>query len=161
MTLDIDTRDLVAAAAALERFDELAGDVAAPTLDDAGGQALEAVRSRAGRHRVTGRMQSQIRLERTGDGIRHEVTVRAGGPMARIVAGGSVAHEIKPIRARALALHGAVRHPFAARIRHPGTHADPFVERALDDAIPEIDRTVDSAADRLAGQLADTMTRRA
>lgn len=161
MTFDIDTRALDAARAGLARFGEFAGDAAEPLLDEGGQAALDAVRSRAARHRQTGRMSSQIRMERKGDGIRHTVTVRAGGPIAPIVAGGSVAHDIKPIRGRALAMSGPVRQPFAARVRHPGTHADPFVAAGLEDAARDIDQAADVAADRLADRLADSMTRRA
>lgn len=157
MTFDVDVSELRAASAALDDFDELAGDAAADLLDTSGDAAAEAVRSRASRHRVTGRMVRQIDVTKTGEGIRHEVDVRAGGPVARFVAGGTEPHVIRPIRARALHLGGNVRHRFLARVHHPGTRADPFVEQGLDDATGDIDRSAQRTADRLAEDIATDM----
>lgn len=151
MTFDVDTRELADAVAAIGTFDVLADDVAAPLVTDAGDAALDAVRSRAGRHVRSGRMVRQIRARAEGDGVRRRVTVRAGGSIAPIVAGGSVAHDIRPVRRRALRLGDR----FATFVHHPGTRADPFVVEGLADAAGEIDRTADQATDRLADRFAD------
>lgn len=158
MTFEIDTDELDVAIAGLRTLPALVDDVAEPLLDEAAVAALDAVRSRASRHRVSGRMVRQVALEREGDGVDHRVTVRAGGSIAPIVIGGSVAHDIRPVRARALTLQGSIQ--LAAHVRHPGTRPDPFVERGLDDATAVIDRDVDVAADRLADRLADRIDRR-
>lgn len=153
MTFTIDTRELDDARAGLAAFDELAGDAAEPLVDESARAALDAVRSRASRHRRTGRMVRQIRTIAEGDGLRRRAVVRAGGSIAPIIAGGSVAHNIRPARARALQLGGALR--FASSVRHPGTRPDPFVLAGLTDASGQIDRDADAAADRLADRLAD------
>lgn len=159
MTFSIDTKAIDGAVAGLELTDDVIDDVADATLPDLGTSATAAVRSRARRHRVTGRMESQIVARSTGAGVRRTVTVRAGGPMASLVATGSGPHIIRPIRARALRLGGSVLR-FASSVRHPGTRPDPFVAAAMDDVEQTFDRTLDVAIDNVAGELAGEISRR-
>jgi hypothetical protein len=65
-------------------------------------------------------------------------------PVGRYVVEGTRAHVIAPRDKKALFWEGA-RHP-VREVHHPGTKANPFMQRALDKAAPEIDRI---AADQL------------
>ncbi len=68
-------------------------------------------------------------------------------PYARFVEEGTRAHDIYPRDAGALFWEGAA-HP-VAMVHHPGTRADPFLERAVAASTPEIKSAVTSAAKRI------------
>lgn len=160
MTFDIDAREFTRAADGLEFADDIADVVLAETLDDLGADALTEVRRRAGRHVRTGRMVDQVTERSTGSGIGTIVRVHAGGSIVPIIVGGSRAHDIAPVRSRALAIGsragGSVR-SFAARVHHPGTRADPFVADAGDQTADLADRELAIAGDAIAGRIADTI----
>jgi len=59
-------------------------------------------------------------------------TIRSDDPVARYVEEGTRAHDIYPRNAQALFWPGA-RHP-VAHVHHPGTKANPFLERGLNAA---------------------------
>lgn len=163
MTFDIDTRDLRRAADGLELADDIAGDAIADVLDEIGAVAMAAAKRGASRHRRTGRMIDQITLRETGDAFGTVVTVHAGGSIAPIIIGGSRPHTIEPIRSRALAIGSRAGGPverFAERVRHPGTLGDPFLDRAMDVSLDRADQELATAADQVAGELADEITRR-
>jgi hypothetical protein len=50
---------------------------------------------------------------------------------------------------------------FARAVHHPGTRADPFVADGVADARRELEGDFSKAGDRLASNLAKSMTRRA
>ena len=159
--LDIDVAPLKAAADVLTGADELVGRIAEGFVEDVAAEAERNVRRRAGRHRVTGAMESHIRSAELGDGITARARVIVDDRIAAIIVRGSAAHVISPTRGKVLTLTGRGAVSFARRVKHPGTVADPFVELAFDDTISAAESEADSAGERLAGGLADELTRRA
>lgn len=138
-----------------ELVDAAAGDV----VDDFAAAALDNVRRRRARHRVTGKGERMIGIRATGSGSGRVARVHAAGKVAAILAGGSRAHVIKPVAGRALQLVGTSR-GFAAAVRHPGTRADPFVEKGIDDTRADTESITDAAADELAVDVARKIGRR-
>lgn len=125
--------------------DATAGDV----VDDFAAAALDNVRRRRARHRVTGKGERMIGIRTVGSGATRVARVHASGKVAAIIAGGSRAHAIRPVAARALQMPGTSR-GFAAAVRHPGTQPDPFVAKGIADTRPELESITDAAADELA-----------
>lgn len=155
----IEARDLERAGRELRqrRVEPLLGETAAAVMDSSG-DVLEANIRRAARpHRATGGMERRIRARGRGEGIRRRVTVRAGGRVAPLVAGGTAPHVIRPVQARALAFvsrTGGVA-GFAGAVRHPGQAADPFFRRGVARSDSQLHTIRDHAADDLAAELAD------
>lgn len=158
---DIDVSELEHAAAVLADASELVADVAERWVDDVGADAEANVRRRAGRHRVTGAMESHIRSSSLGDGISAQAIVRVDDRIAALIVRGTAAHTIEPRAGKVLSLAARGAVSFARRVRHPGTEPDPFVARALDDTADGADTATIEAGDQLAGELADELTRRA
>jgi hypothetical protein len=129
-----DTEDFseVRAALAPRVVGRLAGDVLAGAERQIGDDVLEAVRSRARRHRKSGQMERRIRLKVTGDGADQVVRIHAGGKVAHLVIGGTRPHRIVA-PARPIPLGGR---SFAQSVRHPGTRPDPFFAAAVDGSAP-------------------------
>lgn len=156
-----DVRDFDRAAAALEHFDQAAGDVVAPTLRTAGSTVQRAVRAAARSHRKTGALEANVATTVSGRGLATTVRVHAGGPVAHLITGGTAPHEISPTRGQALAMTapGGAGGPigFASSVRHPGTRPDPFVARGVDAARGDVDQLIDQAAATLARELAHAM----
>jgi len=157
MTFDVDARDFRHAADALELAADIAGSILGAALEDIGAEALDDMRRRAGRHKRTGRMIDQITERDTGADFGTIVRVHAGGSIVPIIVGGSRAHDIAPIRPRALTIGsrvgGRVR-SFAARVHHPGTRGDPFVAAVLDDSVDVAELELATAGDRIVAELA-------
>jgi hypothetical protein len=162
VTFDVDARSVAGAGDAIRALDP--GPAMAGAVDAVGADAERAARARARRHRESGRLEAQLRAEVEGQGIAHTLTMRAGGPIAPIIIGGSVAHIIKPVHRRALAsvshAAGGLRH-LAGIVHHPGTRPDPFVADAMDEAEAGAGRHLDEAGDRITGELVDSIQRRA
>lgn len=150
----IDTSDLSAAAHELRDFGREAGAVLEVTTDAEGELVADAVRARARRHTASGRMARQVSAKSSGRGAHRRVTVHAAGRVAHLITGGTRAHPIRPLRADALRMAGVGR-GFAEAVRHPGTRADPFVDRGLDDSRPELARLDGLAADKINRELAN------
>lgn len=147
MTVDIDTRELRGAAAAL-RGTRAVDDAAQSFVELVGPDALAAVKARARRHRRTGTFEAGIRLAETGSGIDTRARVTASGDYAGVILSGSVPHVIRARHGRPLPLAGAPR-PFARSVHHPGTKPDPIFDRAIEDLGGSIDAALKRAGDRL------------
>ena len=125
-------------------------------LDDAAEAGAEHVRDavarRAGRHRASGRMARQVKVIARADGL----AVHASGRVAHLITGGTAPHTIRS-HGRALELRsaGGGLRGFAEVVHHPGTRADPFVARGLEDALPDVDRELEHAGDRILLSLSD------
>lgn len=157
---EVDTSPLRRAADVLEDAGaELVADAAEQIIRDAGQVAERAVRSRAGRHRVTGAMAARIEGTIGGDGVRAEARVRADDRIAALIIRGTRPHSIAA-RGGALRLSGPVRR-FAHRVEHPGTPPDPFVAEAFAETIDAAVDIIDDAGDGLAAELAAELSRRA
>lgn len=97
----------------------------------------------------TGRLAAEVdrQLEAVPFFARATFTDRA--PYTRFVIEGTRAHEIRPRLRQALFWEGAL-HP-VRRVRHPGTHANPFNVRAFRDALPVMKRLVREIAREILG----------
>jgi hypothetical protein len=143
----------------IRRVDELVEGMAEVAIDDMAAVALANVRRRRGRHRVTGKGERLVRLQSTGSGDGRRARIHAGGRVAHLIAGGTRAHVIRPVAARALAI-GGVGRGFAAAVRHPGTRADPFVAKGIEDSRGAVAAITDTAGDELAVDVAHKIGRR-
>ena len=65
--------------------------------------------------------------------------VGAGASYAVYVEKGTAPHEIRPINGRVLAFMAGGKMVFSALVHHPGTRANPFMERAADEARGKVD----------------------
>lgn len=80
----------------------------------------------------TGRLRASIRLERRSVlGLRQRWTIGSDVEYAPMVNDGTRPHLIRPRRAQALRFKVDGRTVFARVVRHPGTRARPFLDRAL------------------------------
>lgn len=80
----------------------------------------------------TGRLRAFIRVERRSFfGLRQRWTVGSDVEYAPMVNDGTRPHVIRPRRAKALRFKVGGRTVYAAVVRHPGTRARPFLDRAL------------------------------
>lgn len=87
---------------------------------------------------VMARLQNLANAARVFGNSRAEVGTQ--DPVGRYVVEGTRAHIIAPRDKKALFWEGA-RHP-VREVHHPGTKANPFMQRAADKAGPEIERVV-------------------
>ncbi len=78
----------------------------------------------------TGRLAGSI-VKEVSDG---EAEVQALAPYAAFVEFGTAPHEIRPVNASVLAFEAGGKMVFTPLVRHPGTRANPFMERAAEDA---------------------------
>lgn len=153
----IDASAIASAGAVLRRnFKGVAGKHVEQTLSKAGSAVSREARKEAGRHTKTGKMRSRIRSYRTGKGLDAKVRIRAGGPVAHLVIGGVRPHDedVRDADALAIAPIGGGITDFAASVHHPGFRGDPFFERGIEDALPEIKVYMQLATDQVAGDLA-------
>lgn len=80
----------------------------------------------------TGRLRSSIRVERRSFfGFRSRWIIGSDVEYAEMVHDGTRPHIIRPRRARALRFRMGGRIVYAKFVRHPGTRARPFLDRAL------------------------------
>lgn len=159
----IDTKALGRAAQALgPGFRAIAGKTVEKTLGKAGSAVSKKARAEARRHTKTGRskLPERVRSTRRGRLLDTVVKVRAGGPIAHLVIGGTKAHEIQAGAADALAIHatsrgGAIETTgFASHVSHPGATGDGFFARGVDEAEPEMRAYLQLATDQMAQELA-------
>lgn len=64
---------------------------------------------------------------------------------------GTEAHDIVPVHARALRFQVDGQWVFARRVRHPGTEANPFIDRAVGRTESRLDDLVDQALEAVGG----------
>jgi len=62
-----------------------------------------------------------------------EAEVHVLAPYAVFVEKGTAPHEIRPVNASVLAFEAGGRIVFTPLVKHPGTRANPFMERAAED----------------------------
>lgn len=80
----------------------------------------------------TGRLRSSIRVERRSFfGLRSRWVIGSDVEYAPMVNDGTAPHIIRPKNAKALRFRMGGRIVFAKVVRHPGTRARPFLDRAL------------------------------
>ncbi len=78
----------------------------------------------------TGRLAGSI-VKEVSDG---EAEVQALAPYAAFVEFGTAPHEIRPVNASVLAFEAGGKMVFTPLVRHPGSSANPFMERGAEDA---------------------------
>lgn len=82
----------------------------------------------------TGRLRASIRVERRSTfGLRQRWTVGSDVEYAPMVNDGTRPHIIRPRRAKALKFTVGGRTVYARVVHHPGTRANPFLDKALAD----------------------------
>jgi hypothetical protein len=80
----------------------------------------------------TGRLRASIRVERRSLlGFRNRWTIGSDVSYAEMVHDGTRPHIIRPKTAKALRFKVGGRIVYARMVRHPGTRARPFLDRAL------------------------------
>lgn len=80
----------------------------------------------------TGRLRANIRVERRSFfGLRSRWTIGSDVEYAPMVHDGTRPHIIRPKNAKALRFRVGGRIVYARVVRHPGTRARPFLDRAL------------------------------
>lgn len=80
----------------------------------------------------TGRLRASIRVEsRSFLGLRQRVTIGSDVEYAAMVHDGTRPHIIRPKNAKVLRFRVGGRVVYARQVRHPGTRARPFLDRAL------------------------------
>jgi len=77
----------------------------------------------------TGRLAGSV-VKEVGDG---EADIQALAPYAVFVEFGTAPHEIRPVNASVLAFEAGGKMVFTPLVRHPGSKANPFMERAAED----------------------------
>jgi hypothetical protein len=65
--------------------------------------------------------------------------VAANAPYAAAVEYGTAPHEIRPVNGGVLAFEVAGKMVFTLLVHHPGTKANPFMKRALDETRSKVD----------------------
>lgn len=92
-----------------------------------------------------GRMRDSIRYHRRTSGSSIQMVFNAYTPYAKYVISGTKAHEIYPVAARYLHFKGrgggdvfVGPRGSGAHVNHPGTKANPFNRRAMDEVRPVI-----------------------
>jgi hypothetical protein len=68
-----------------------------------------------------------------------EAKVGAAASYAAAVEYGTAPHEIRPVNGGVLAFEVAGKMIFTPLVHHPGTRANPFMQRALDEALGKVD----------------------
>jgi HK97 gp10 family phage protein len=68
-----------------------------------------------------------------------EAYVGAAASYAAAVEFGTAPHEIRPINGRVLAFKVAGKMVFTPLVHHPGTKANPFMQRAVDETLSKVD----------------------
>jgi hypothetical protein len=68
-----------------------------------------------------------------------EGLVAANAPYAAVVEYGTTPHEIRPVNGGVLAFEVAGKMIFTPLVHHPGTRANPFMKRALDETRSKVD----------------------
>jgi hypothetical protein len=76
---------------------------------------------------------------------------KSQAPYAPFVNFGTRPHTILPRIKKALFWEGA-SHP-VKMVRHPGTKANPYFDRAIDNATPEIEKTFNNVIDRVINEI--------
>lgn len=80
----------------------------------------------------TGRLRASLRVQRRGFlGLRLRWTIGSDVEYADMVHDGTRPHIIRPKNAKALRFRVGGRTVFAKVVRHPGTRARPFLDRAI------------------------------
>jgi len=94
-----------------------------------------------------GYMRSSIEIpRRTGE---FEYSIFIGADYWRPVQFGSKPHVIEAVNAQTLHFYVDGNEVFCKRVNHPGTAANPFIDRALDNVEPRIDEFVDIALEEI------------
>jgi hypothetical protein len=78
-----------------------------------------------------------------GEGV--SISFTNSAPYVEYVLEGTAPHEINPVNGQFLAFSAGGQWVFARSVQHPGTTANPFVERAVDDLLPVIVAKVHAA----------------
>ena len=164
--LVIDLSGLEEAARDLRKeYQPIAGKVVASLMGDMGNTVRRHVRASASRHRVSGRLVSNVRVFKRGQGFDRIVQVASAGSVATLVTQGARSHIIA--RERVMPMregHGAWRRGsgagiigFRRSVSHPGFAGDPYFQRGVGEAEGEINELMQIAigtiADLLAAQL--------
>lgn len=98
---------------------------------------------------ATGRTARAVTVRTTGRGLQTRTKVHAGG-FAQILISGAKPHSLRPGKKtvkKAVAWPGGP-HPFATAM-HPGLPPDPYVARAIEAALPEINQLFEDAGIRV------------
>lgn len=148
-----------------EEYQPIAGKVVASLMGDMGNAVRRNVRQAAARHRVSGRLISNVRVFKRGAGFDRVVRVASGGSVASLITQGASAHTIE--RERPMPMrdgHGAWRRGsgagiigFRQHVSHPGFPGDPYFARGVANGQTEIDELTQVAIGTIAELLAATL----
>jgi len=82
----------------------------------------------------------QFKTYERGAGGAMELRITDPQPLGKWIRGGTKAHIIVPVKAKALHFFVKGREVFTKRVHHPGTKPNPYHERALKRIMPEVDK---------------------
>jgi len=109
--------------------------------------------------RRSGKLANSTRGQITGSPAAQELQVRQGArtPNGAFYGGfvrkGTAAHEIRPVRAKALRFVIGGNVVFAKKVNHPGTKPNPYHERALTKVSGQIDGIISRTGIKVAADL--------
>lgn len=164
--LTVDLSGLEEAARALRKeYQPIAGKVVASLMGDMGNAVRRNVRQSAARHRLSGKLISNVRVFKRGQGFDRVVQVSSGGSVASLITQGAGAHIIARDRPMPMREgHGAWRKGsgagiigFRRHVSHPGFPGDPYFQRGVQESESEIDDLTQIAIGTIAELLAAQM----
>lgn len=91
-----------------------------------------------------GYLKGSTMIQRTGE---FEYELRIGAAYWRPVQFGSRPHLIEAVNAQALHFYVGGAEVFCKYVNHPGTEANPFIDRAIDNTEPRVSDFVEQALD--------------
>lgn len=158
MLFNIDASAFTAAAIAYgDKFDSIAATIIEDGIQRSAEVVQRAVVKTAKKHRRTGRLERQIKIQGTGAGWNRAVRVKSGGRVAHLIAGPVRAHEIRVTpaeRAMPLMIAGSVR-GFADVVQHPATPGDPYFRRGVNNARLAVFNVLKATGRKLTRHLAE------
>lgn len=83
-----------------------------------------------------GRLRDSLKYERRNTGRGVEARFLSNVSYAKFVDEGTKPHRIEPREARVLHWSSGASDVFARSVNHPGTRANPFIQRAIDSLMP-------------------------
>jgi HK97 gp10 family phage protein len=89
----------------------------------------------------TGQLKAATRQDGGGDS-RHVYVSKSVAPYFEYVIDGTRPHDIVPKNKQALAWPGMIGGPYK-KVKHPGTKANPYVDKAFNHMLPEVDKIVE------------------
>jgi hypothetical protein len=156
-TVVVSTFHDAAAVLSAEGVDAAAEPLVVAALKRAADAVQRAVRQELAPHKRTGKTAKRVRVKAEGAGFDLNLRVAAGGA-ANLIVGGVRPHGVRASDPKHPLPIGGGR--FAASAQPRGFRGDPVFARGVAASEPEVSRIIATAAERLAHDLAEDITRK-